>query len=199
MSRLRSLQLIERCQHPVHPPAFSVYETDHLVFAFLAPLLSSPIGPNLPRMRVVVQRVTEAAVLIEGNIRAAIGQGLLILAAFEEPDTKDDVDWMSAKIVRLRIFADEAGLMNRSVEEVGGGILLVSQFTLFASTRKGNRPSYSRSARPESAIPVYEAFIDQLTMDLGKPIQTGDFGAHMRIALINDGPVTILIDSRIRE
>jgi D-aminoacyl-tRNA deacylase len=150
-------------------------------------------------MRVVIQRVSEAAVHVAGQVQSAIQDGLLVLAAFEESDTKEDVDWMSGKIARLRVFNDEQGLMNRSVQETGGDVLLVSQFTLFASTRKGNRPSYSRSARPEIAIPIYEAFITELANHLGKPIKTGSFGSAMQIALVNDGPVTIVIDSRHRE
>jgi D-aminoacyl-tRNA deacylase len=150
-------------------------------------------------MRVVIQRVSEATVLIAGNLRNTIKEGLLVLAAFEAADTREDVDWMSSKIARLRIFGDDNGIMNRSVQETGGDILLVSQFTLFASTRKGNRPSYSRSAPPELAIPIYEAFITQLANDIGRPIKTGEFGADMKISLVNDGPVTIIIDSRNRE
>ena len=137
--------------------------------------------------------------VVGGNVKGAIGQGLLVLLAVEEADTAEDIEWLSGKIVRLRIFNDEAGLMNRSVQEVQGGILLISQFTLFASTKKGNRPSYSRSARPELAIPLYEQFIQRLTVDLGKPIETGEFGADMKVTLTNDGPVTIVIDSKQRE
>ena len=119
--------------------------------------------------------------------------------AIEEADTAEDIEWLSGKTVRLRIFNDENGVMNRSIQEGPGGILLISQFTLFASTKKGNRPSYSRSARPEIAIPLYEQFIARLTLDLGRPIQTGEFGAHMEVSLTNDGPVTIIIDSKSRE
>ena len=150
-------------------------------------------------MRAVIQRVSSANVVIGGNVKGAIGQGLLVLLAVEEADTGEDIEWLSGKIVRLRIFNDEAGLMNRSVQEVQGGILLISQFTLFASTKKGNRPSYSRSARPEVAVPLYEQFIQRLTADLGKPIETGEFGADMKVTLTNDGPVTIVIDSKQRE
>src|SRR5580658_693186 len=142
-------------------------------------------------MRAVIQRVTSASVVIAGAVKAAIGPGLLVLLAVEEADTAADIEWLSGKIVRLRIFNDAAGLMNRSVLEVGGGILVVSQFTLFASTKKGNRPSFSKSARPETAIPIYEQFIAKLTADTGKPIQTGEFGADMKVSLLNDGPVTI--------
>ncbi len=150
-------------------------------------------------MRAVIQRVSEASVKIGGAVKAAIGAGLLVLLAIEESDNAGDIEWLSGKIARLRIFNDDAGVMNRSVQEIQGEILLVSQFTLFASTKKGNRPSYSRSARPEIAVPLYEQFIQRLTADLGKPIQTGEFGADMKIALTNDGPVTIIMDSRDRE
>ena len=150
-------------------------------------------------MRAVIQRVSSASVVIAGAVKAAIGPGLLVLLAVEEADTAPDIEWLSGKIVRLRIFNDEEGLMNRSVLEVGGGILVVSQFTLFASTKKGNRPSFSKSARPEIATPIYEQFIAKLTADMGKPIQTGEFGADMRVTLVNDGPVTIIIDTKNRE
>jgi D-aminoacyl-tRNA deacylase len=150
-------------------------------------------------MRAVIQRVSEAKVLIEGTVKGAIGHGLLVLLAVEDADTDEDIEWLSGKLVRLRLFDDENGVMNRSVQEAQGEILLVSQFTLFASTKKGNRPSYSRSARPEIAVPLYERFIARLEQAFGKPIQTGTFGAHMRVSLTNDGPVTILIDSKQRE
>ena len=150
-------------------------------------------------MRAVIQRVTEAKVTIGGTVKGAIQQGLVLLLAIEESDTAEDIEWLSGKIARLRIFDDEQGVMNRSVQDVQGGILLVSQFTLFASTRKGNRPSYSRSARPEIAVPLYQQFIERLTQDLGRPIQTGEFGAEMLVSLTNDGPVTIIIDSKTRE
>jgi D-aminoacyl-tRNA deacylase len=150
-------------------------------------------------MRAVIQRVSEASVRIAGAVRGAIGRGVLVLVAVEEPDTAEDIEWLSGKIVRLRIFDDENGVMNRSVQEAQGGILVVSQFTLFASTRKGNRPSYSRSAKPEIAIPLYERFLRRLELDLGTPIQSGEFGADMQVSLINDGPVTILIDTKARE
>jgi len=150
-------------------------------------------------MRAVIQRVTDAKVSIGGAVRAAIGSGLLVLLAVEETDASDDVEWLTGKIVRLRIFADEMGVMNRSVQEIQGDILLISQFTLFASTKKGNRPSYSRSARPEIAIPIYEQFIVRIIALLGRPVQTGEFGAHMVVSLTNDGPVTIIIDSKARE
>jgi len=150
-------------------------------------------------MRAVIQRVSEAAVTIDGKARRAIQRGLVVLLAVEAADTPEDIDWLSGKIVRLRIFDDENGVMNRSVQEVQGDILLVSQFTLFASTKKGNRPSYSRSAPPDIAVPLYEAFITRLEQAFGKTVQTGEFGAHMLVSLINNGPVTILIDSKARE
>jgi len=150
-------------------------------------------------VRAVVQRVAEASVTINGQIRGAIETGLLLLLAVEEADTPEDIEWLSGKIVRLRIFNDDQGAMNRSVQEVGGDILLISQFTLFASTKKGNRPSYSRAARPEIAVPLYEAFTRKLSEDLGKPVKTGEFGADMKVSLVNDGPVTIVIDSKNRE
>ncbi|HKI72627.1 MAG TPA: D-aminoacyl-tRNA deacylase [Verrucomicrobiae bacterium] len=150
-------------------------------------------------MRAVVQRVAEASVTINGQIRGAIETGLLLLLAVEEADTPEDIEWLSGKIVRLRIFSDDQGMMNRSVQEAGGDILLISQFTLFASTKKGNRPSYSRAARPEIAVPLYEAFTRKLSEELGKPVQTGEFGADMKVSLVNDGPVTIVIDSRNKE
>jgi D-tyrosyl-tRNA(Tyr) deacylase len=150
-------------------------------------------------VRVVVQRVSGATVTIAGTLKGVIGQGLLVLAAVEETDSEEDVAWTSGKIARLRVFDDEDGVMNRSLQEVGGDLLLVSQFTLLASTRKGNRPSYSRSARPEIAIPIYEALVAQLTLDLARPIQTGQFGADMQVALTNNGPVTLIIDSKLRE
>ena len=150
-------------------------------------------------MRAVVQRVSQGAVTIDARETRSIQHGLVVLLAIEPADTAEDIEWLSGKLVRLRIFDDEQGVMNRSVQDVQGGLLLISQFTLFASTRKGNRPSYSRSAPPEIAIPLYEQFIARLTQDLGRPIQTGEFGAHMQVALTNDGPVTIIIDSKLRE
>jgi D-aminoacyl-tRNA deacylase len=150
-------------------------------------------------MRAVIQRVAEAKVTIGGTVKGAIQQGLAVLLAVEEADTAEDIEWLSGKIVRLRVFDDDKGVMNRSVQGVGGGILLVSQFTLFASTKKGNRPSYSRSAGPETAVPLYEQFAHKLAQDLGQPIQTGEFGAHMLVSLTNEGPVTIIIDSKQRE
>jgi D-tyrosyl-tRNA(Tyr) deacylase len=150
-------------------------------------------------MRAVIQRVSEAQLTIGGNVTASIGNGLVVLLAVEEADTIEDVEWLSGKIVRLRIFDDAAGLMNRSVQDVRGEILLVSQFTLFASTKKGNRPSFSRSAKPEVAVPLYEKFVTRLSANLGEPVKTGQFGAHMLVKLINQGPVTIIIDSKARE
>lgn len=150
-------------------------------------------------MRAVIQRVAEAKVTIGGVVKGAIQHGLVVLLAVEEEDAAEDIEWLSGKIVRLRVFNDENGVMNRSVQEAQGGILLVSQFTLFASTKKGNRPSYSRSARPEIAVPLYQQFVAKLGQDLGRPVQTGEFGAHMLVNLTNDGPVTIIIDSKIRE
>lgn len=150
-------------------------------------------------MRAVIQRVASASVAIGGQTKTTIDRGLLVLLAIEAADTGDDIEWLSGKIVRLRIFDDPHGVMNCSVQESKGEVLLVSQFTLFASTKKGNRPSYSRSARPEIAVPLYENFIARLTQDLGRPIQTGEFGAEMQVSLINDGPVTLLIDSKARE
>jgi D-tyrosyl-tRNA(Tyr) deacylase len=150
-------------------------------------------------MRAVIQRVTEARVSIGGVVQGAIQNGLAVLLAVEAADIAEDIEWLSGKIVRLRVFDDENGVMNRSVREAHGGILLVSQFTLFASTKKGNRPSYSRAAPPEIAVPLYEQFITRLTQDLGEPIKMGEFGAQMQVSLTNDGPVTILIDSKARE
>jgi D-aminoacyl-tRNA deacylase len=150
-------------------------------------------------MRAVVQRVSRASVTIQTAIKGRIERGLLVLLAVEEADGAEDIEWLSGKIARLRIFPDENGVMNRSVLEAGGEVLLISQFTLYASTRKGNRPSYVRSANPQTAIPLYQAFIQRLTADLGKPVQIGEFGADMQVELINDGPVTIIIDSKARE
>lgn len=150
-------------------------------------------------MRAVIQRVSQAAVSIGGGVKAAIGVGLVVLVGVEEADTSEDIEWLSGKIVRLRVFGDEEGLMNRSVQEVHGEILVISQFTLFASTKKGNRPSYSGAAGPEMAIPLYNSFVRRLEQDFGKPVGTGEFGADMKVALTNDGPVTILIDTKNRE
>jgi D-tyrosyl-tRNA(Tyr) deacylase len=150
-------------------------------------------------MRVVIQRVAQAAVTIDNKIRASIGNGLLVLVGIEDADGPEDIEWLSAKIVQLRIFDDAEGVMNCSVKETGGGLLLISQFTLHASTKKGNRPSYIRASKPEIAIPLYEKMIARLEADLGKPIGTGIFGADMKVSLCNDGPVTIIIDSKNKE
>lgn len=150
-------------------------------------------------MRAVVQRVSEASVRIGGAVRASIGPGLLILLGVEPADTAEDIAWLSGKLARLRIFRDEQGLMNRSVRDIGGEALVISQFTLFASTKKGNRPSFTEAAKPEVAIPLYEAFVRQLEAELGRPVATGEFGADMQVALVNDGPVTIWFDTRRRE
>lgn len=150
-------------------------------------------------MRVVIQRVSKASVKVDGVENAAIGPGLLVLLGIEDADNEEDVKWLSSKIVQLRVFNDEQGVMNCSVLEVGGSILLVSQFTLHASTKKGNRPSYIRASKPPVAIPLYEAMIKQLEEDLGKPVGTGIFGADMKVELLNDGPVTICIDSKNKE
>jgi len=150
-------------------------------------------------MRAVIQRVTEASVKIDGHVTGKIGQGLLVLLGIEEADDETDIEWLSGKISRLRVFADDDGVMNRSVCEVNGEILLISQFTLHASTKKGNRPSYIKAARPEIAIPLYEKFITQLEKDAERPVQTGEFGAYMQVSLVNDGPVTIVIDTKNKE
>jgi D-tyrosyl-tRNA(Tyr) deacylase len=150
-------------------------------------------------MIAVIQRVKEASVTISGSIKSEIRAGLLVLVGIEDADQTEDVDWLSSKIVNLRIFNDEAGVMNVSVRDSGGDILVVSQFTLHASTKKGNRPSYIKAARPDIAIPVYEAFLGRMKLDLGKDVQTGVFGADMQVGLINDGPVTIIINTRNRE
>lgn len=150
-------------------------------------------------MRAVVQRVSEASVSVEGKITGVIKKGLLVLLGIEDADGTDDLEWLSARMVNMRIFNDQQGVMNVSIKDAGGDILLVSQFTLHASTRKGNRPSYSRASKADFAIPLYEKMIAQLEKDLGKKIQTGIFGADMKVALINDGPVTIIIDSKNRE
>ena len=147
-------------------------------------------------MRVVIQKVTQASVSIENQIVASIDKGLLVLVGIEDGDTNEDIAWLSSKIVNLRVFDDENGVMNLSVKEVEGEVLIVSQFTLHASTKKGNRPSYIKAARPEVAIPIYEAFIKQVETLLGKRVPTGQFGAMMQVSLCNDGPVTILIDTK---
>ena len=150
-------------------------------------------------MKAVIQRTTQAKVLIDNKIHAHIAQGILLLLGIEASDTEKDIVWLSNKICNLRIFNDGKGVMNRSVKEIDGDIIVVSQFTLFASTKKGNRPSYIRAAKPEIAIPLYERFIQQISQDLGKKVQTGKFGAYMQLDFINDGPVSILIDTHNRE
>jgi len=150
-------------------------------------------------MRVVIQRVSKARVTVNEKVVGQIGWGLLVLLGVEDADTDEDIQWLSNKIVNLRIFNDDAGVMNRSVMEINGGILLVSQFTLHASTKKGNRPSYIKASKPDVAIPLYEKMIAQLEKDLGKKIQTGIFGADMKVELMNDGPVTIVIDTKNKE
>ena len=150
-------------------------------------------------MRIVVQRVLNASVDINGKEKRAIKSGLLVLLGIEDADTKEDIEWLSAKIVNLRIFNDEQGVMNLSVKETKGDIMVVSQFTLHASTKKGNRPSYIRASKPEKAIPIYQQFIEELRTQLGKEISTGEFGADMKVSLLNDGPVTICIDSKMKE
>ena len=150
-------------------------------------------------MRVVIQRVASASVSIEGAVRSAIGPGLLILLGVGHEDSEEDIDWLVRKIAGLRIFDDQDGVMNRSILDTGGDILVVSQFTLMASTRKGNRPSYIRAAGHEKAIPLYEQFCEALSKAIGKKVGTGEFGADMKVALVNDGPVTICIDTRNKE
>jgi len=150
-------------------------------------------------MRTVIQRVTRAEVAIEGAVKASINKGLLVFVGIEDADSIEDIEWLCNKIVNLRIFDDAAGVMNESVKDKNGDIILVSQFTLHASTKKGNRPSYIRASKPEIAIPIYEKMIQQLTTDLGKPIGTGIFGADMKVELLNDGPVTIVMDTKGKE
>ena len=149
-------------------------------------------------MLAILQRVSEASVTIEGQVKGRIGQGLLILLGITHTDSPDEVAWLSKKLVQMRIFGDADGKMNLAVTDVGGDILMISQFTLHASTKKGNRPSFIEAARPEVAVPLYQQMISALEKELGKPIQTGEFGAHMKVALVNDGPVTIVIDSKNR-
>ncbi len=150
-------------------------------------------------MRAVIQRVSKASVKIDDQFTAQIGQGLLVLVGIEDADTDADIEWLSNKIINLRIFNDAAGVMNVSVKEKDGEIILVSQFTLHASTKKGNRPSYTKASKPDVAIPLYEKMVKQLSTDLGKPIDTGIFGADMKVELLNDGPVTIEIDTKNKE
>lgn len=150
-------------------------------------------------MRAVIQRVTSASVAIDEQVRSEIGPGLLVLIGIEEADDKSDIEWLTNKIVQLRIFDDKEGVMNLSVMDVGGNILVVSQFTLHAKTKKGNRPSYIKAARPEIAIPLYNRFVERLAQLRGKEIPTGEFGAMMKVSLVNDGPVTIIIDTKEKE
>jgi D-tyrosyl-tRNA(Tyr) deacylase len=150
-------------------------------------------------MRAVIQRVQKATVRIDNQISGSINQGLLVLLGIEDADTQEDINWLSAKIINLRIFNDQEGIMNLSLKETNGDLLLVSQFTLHGSTRKGNRPSYIRASKPTVAIPLYEKMIKQLEAELGKNVQTGVFGADMQVELVNDGPVTIIIDTKLKE
>ena len=150
-------------------------------------------------MRAVIQRVSKASVTIQGKVYSAMGHGLLVLVGIEDADTDEDIEWLSAKIVNLRIFNDAQGVMNISVKDNNRDILIVSQFTLHASTRKGNRPSYIRASKPETAIPIYEKMKQQLSREIGKPVFSGEFGADMKVELLNDGPVTIVIDTKLKE
>lgn len=150
-------------------------------------------------MRVVLQRVSEASVKIEGEVKAKIGRGILVLVGIENEDSEEDIQWLCSKIANLRIFNDEDGKMNLSVFDVDGEVIVVSQFTLYASTKKGNRPGYTKSAKPDIAVPLYEKFVARLEKDLDKKVGTGEFGADMKVSLLNDGPVTIIIDSKMRE
>jgi D-aminoacyl-tRNA deacylase len=150
-------------------------------------------------MRIVVQRVLNASVTISGRVKSSIDNGLLVLLGIEEEDNEEDIDWLCKKIIGLRIFDDENGVMNKSIMDVGGDIIVVSQFTLMASYKKGNRPSYIRAAKHEISIPLYDKFCQRLSLDLGKPIGTGEFGADMKVSLINDGPVTICMDTKNKE
>ena len=147
-------------------------------------------------MVAVVQRVSESSVSIGGEVKSAIRKGAMVLLGIEEADNTDDIEWLSRKISNLRIFPDDHGVMNKSLVDARGDALVISQFTLQASTKKGNRPSYIKAARPETAIPLYEQFVEQLSMDIGKPVKTGEFGANMQVSLINDGPVTIIMDTK---
>ena len=149
-------------------------------------------------MKIVIQRVSAAAVSIENKIVVKIDQGLLILIGIEDADNQEDIDWLVTKIINLRVFNDESGTMNLSVKDIDGNIIVVSQFTLQASTKKGNRPSYIKASKPEIAVPIYENFLQKMRFEFGKPIKSGVFGADMQVSLINDGPVTIMIDSKVR-
>lgn len=158
--------------------------------------ITAGLFPGCEKMIAVVQRVSSSSVVIDGRMQAQIGLGLLVLVGIEEADGLEDIEWLAAKIVNLRIFNDEQGVMNVSVKDAGGDVLVVSQFTLQASTKKGNRPSYIKAARPEVAIPVYEKFKEALAIQLQRPVASGVFGADMKVSLVNDGPVTILIDTK---
>jgi len=150
-------------------------------------------------MRTVIQRVSHASVTINGTVKSAIEKGLLVLVGIEDADTEEDIQWLCKKIVGLRVFDDEQGVMNKNIQDAGGDILVISQFTLFASTKKGNRPSYIRAAKPDISIPLYEQFCNELGIALGKPVGTGEFGADMKVELLNDGPVTICMDTKNKE
>ena len=150
-------------------------------------------------MRTVIQRVSHASVTINGTVKSAIEKGLLVLVGIEDADTEEDIQWLCKKIVGLRVFDDEQGVMNKNIQDAGGDILVISQFTLFASTKKGNRPSYIRAAKPDISIPLYEQFCNELSIALGKPVGTGEFGADMKVELLNDGPVTICMDTKNKE
>lgn len=150
-------------------------------------------------MRTVIQRVSHASVTINGTVKSAIEKGLLVLVGIEDADTEEDIQWLCKKIVGLRVFDDEQGVMNKNIQDAGGDILVISQFTLFASTKKGNRPSYIRAAKPDISIPLYEQFCKELGIALGKPVGTGEFGADMKVELLNDGPVTICMDTKNKE
>ena len=150
-------------------------------------------------MRTVIQRVSHASVTINGTVKSAIEKGLLVLVGIEDADTEEDIQWLCKKIVGLRVFDDEQGVMNKNIQDAGGDILVISQFTLFASTKKGNRPSYIRAAKPDFSIPLYEQFCEELSIALGKPVGTGEFGADMKVELLNDGPVTICMDTKNKE
>ena len=150
-------------------------------------------------MRTVIQRVSHASVTINGTVKSAIEKGLLVLVGVEDADTEEDIQWLCKKIVGLRVFDDEQGVMNKNIQDAGGDILVISQFTLFASTKKGNRPSYIRAAKPDISIPLYEQFCEELSIALGKPVGTGEFGADMKVELLNDGPVTICMDTKNKE
>jgi D-tyrosyl-tRNA(Tyr) deacylase len=150
-------------------------------------------------MKTVIQRVSQSSVTINNEIVAQIQKGLLVLVGIEDADQQEDIQWLSSKIANLRIFADENDIMNLSVKEINGDVIVVSQFTLHASTKKGNRPSYIKASKPDSAVPLYESFVKQMELELGKKVQTGRFGADMKVSLVNDGPVTIIMDTKNKE